>query len=72
MIVLDLICLIIIAYAFFLNVYERKGCWYYWFAADTALGIKNWYIGETVQSIIFIMYAIGCIYGMYWWRNKRW
>lgn len=53
-----------------LNAERNKWGFIFWLVSNFYLTIKFWYIGELAQSILFAVYTILAIRGIYAWTKQ--
>ena len=62
------LCVIISLSGNFFIIKKNILGFYLWLVADLFLMWYNFYIQETAQGVLYIIYTIFCIYGIFKWR----
>lgn len=55
---------------FFIIKKSIMGFWF-WLIADLFFIFLNFYLHETAQGVLYIIYTIFCLYGIYKWRKNE-
>jgi len=55
----------------FLNILKRRECFILWFFSNLYWAYHNVVIGETVQAILFGVFAFFCFWGLIIWTPKK-
>lgn len=53
-----------------LNIYKRKECFIIWGITNFVWMIYDWSIGAREQSVLFGVYFVLAIWGLYKWRGQ--
>ena len=57
--------------ALYLNVKKNYISWVIWIVVDLFWMLRNLIIGEHAQSILYFVYFLFAVYGIYAWKIKR-
>jgi len=52
------------------NVYQKKWCFVVWFFTNAFWTVYDFMIGAYAQSVLFAVYTVLAIMGMYQWTKK--
>ena len=54
-----------------LNIYKKKSCFIIWAFTNFAWMIIDWTYGLYAQSVLFLIYFILAIWGLYKWKKDE-
>lgn len=54
-----------------LNIKKKKICFGIWFCTNTAWCIYDFIIGSYAQAVLFFVYVLLAVYGIYEWNKKK-
>lgn len=54
-----------------LNIYERRECFYIWAVTNFCWMIIDYRAGLLAQAVLFTVYLVLALWGIYKWRHKR-
>ncbi len=54
-----------------LNIKKKVSCFYLFAVANLAWAVIDYYSGLTAQSVLFVVYFLLSIYGLYEWKKKK-
>jgi len=54
-----------------LNIKKRIECFYIWLFTNASWAVVDFYRGIPMQGILFTIYTLLAVYGIYEWRKKE-
>lgn len=54
-----------------LNIKKKSTCFIIWLATNASWTIYDFSIGAYAQSVLFFIYTILAVYGLYEWKYKK-
>jgi membrane protein implicated in regulation of membrane protease activity len=53
------------------NIYRRRWCFAVWLVTNTTWAVYDFSIGATAQGVLFSVYAVLAVWGLWTWRKPR-